>query len=623
MLALCANLVVLHLLVQLGVGEVLAQAIAIVLVTPVNFVGNKLWSFRSRGAYGGGRRRARRSRRRLARAGRRSTAPVYDDSGRLSRRRSRRRPSPSLTEEQAVRRLLGSPKVAAWLERYPPAPVTEADFDRRTRRWRVHVWSGAAGEVASGVVDDARGRVLEAWTGPQVAWKMARGRPRRRSAGRALTSWPVWLALSRCLPRSALADLRRPLALRNLDLLALLSFGDLARILQSRRGVSQRPARLSAARVPARAHGVDRPATPAASPGAPSWPVWLLAAVAMFLVGLRVGLNVEAPRSVIDVGYAGVIGADRILDGQAPYGHMPVEESRTPCGPADSEGEIRQRIQVNGRCEAANPRGDTYGPFAYLAYVPAVATLGWSGRWDSLPAAHATAIALDLLTLAGLTLVGLRFGGRRLAATLAVAWAAYPFTAYALLANTNDASMPAVLVWGFWLVSSPWARGAAVALAGWSKFAALLLAPLWLAYPDGLGLRALPASSPPSGSPPRPSSRCCCSSRISESASRTFWDRTIGFQLDRESPFSLWGWGQYDAAGIPDLGWLRTVLQTRGRRAGRRRRVLAAPSRPARARGADRRCPARDAARPDALVLSLPALGTPLRGARRRPPSPR
>jgi putative flippase GtrA len=47
LLALAANLVVLHLLVQVGVGEVLAQAIAIILVTPVNFVGNKLWSFRS------------------------------------------------------------------------------------------------------------------------------------------------------------------------------------------------------------------------------------------------------------------------------------------------------------------------------------------------------------------------------------------------------------------------------------------------------------------------------------------------------------------------------------------------------------------------------------------------
>ena len=46
-LALGANLVVLYVLVSLGVGKVPAQAVAIVLVTPVNFVGNKLWSFRA------------------------------------------------------------------------------------------------------------------------------------------------------------------------------------------------------------------------------------------------------------------------------------------------------------------------------------------------------------------------------------------------------------------------------------------------------------------------------------------------------------------------------------------------------------------------------------------------
>ena len=47
--ALGANLVVLHLLVVYGgLGRLLAQAIAIVLVTPLNFVGNKLWSFRLR-----------------------------------------------------------------------------------------------------------------------------------------------------------------------------------------------------------------------------------------------------------------------------------------------------------------------------------------------------------------------------------------------------------------------------------------------------------------------------------------------------------------------------------------------------------------------------------------------
>jgi putative flippase GtrA len=45
-IALAANLAILALLVDtFEVGKVLAQAIAIVLVTPWNFVGNKLWSF--------------------------------------------------------------------------------------------------------------------------------------------------------------------------------------------------------------------------------------------------------------------------------------------------------------------------------------------------------------------------------------------------------------------------------------------------------------------------------------------------------------------------------------------------------------------------------------------------
>jgi putative flippase GtrA len=47
-LALGANLVCLQLLIGLGLGKLVSQAIAIVLVTPVNFIGNKLWSFRSR-----------------------------------------------------------------------------------------------------------------------------------------------------------------------------------------------------------------------------------------------------------------------------------------------------------------------------------------------------------------------------------------------------------------------------------------------------------------------------------------------------------------------------------------------------------------------------------------------
>ncbi len=46
--ALVANLAVLEGLVELGLEKIPAQAIAIVLVTPLNFVGNKLWSFRRR-----------------------------------------------------------------------------------------------------------------------------------------------------------------------------------------------------------------------------------------------------------------------------------------------------------------------------------------------------------------------------------------------------------------------------------------------------------------------------------------------------------------------------------------------------------------------------------------------
>jgi putative flippase GtrA len=42
-----ANLLLLTLFVETGMGKIIAQAIAIVLVTPLNFIGNKLWSFRS------------------------------------------------------------------------------------------------------------------------------------------------------------------------------------------------------------------------------------------------------------------------------------------------------------------------------------------------------------------------------------------------------------------------------------------------------------------------------------------------------------------------------------------------------------------------------------------------
>ena len=64
--------------------------------------------------------------------------------------------------------------------------------------------------------------MTEAWTGPQVAWKMARGGA-GAFGGEKINEPLVWIGF--CLVfLIGLADLRRPLSLRNLDLLALLSF---------------------------------------------------------------------------------------------------------------------------------------------------------------------------------------------------------------------------------------------------------------------------------------------------------------------------------------------------------------------------------------------------------------
>jgi putative flippase GtrA len=48
LVSLGANLGVLDALVALGIGKIAAQAVAIILVMPLNFAGNKLWSFRRR-----------------------------------------------------------------------------------------------------------------------------------------------------------------------------------------------------------------------------------------------------------------------------------------------------------------------------------------------------------------------------------------------------------------------------------------------------------------------------------------------------------------------------------------------------------------------------------------------
>lgn len=48
LIAYAANLLLLSGFIALGIDKVVSQAIAVVLVTPLNFIGNKLWSFRDR-----------------------------------------------------------------------------------------------------------------------------------------------------------------------------------------------------------------------------------------------------------------------------------------------------------------------------------------------------------------------------------------------------------------------------------------------------------------------------------------------------------------------------------------------------------------------------------------------
>ena len=233
---------------------------------------------------------------------------------------------------------------------------------------------------------------------------------------------------------------------------------------------------------------------------------------AVFLLGFRCGLNVVGS-NVIDVGYASVIGADHFGSGQAVYGNFPLD----------------------------NQRGDTYGPVLYYAYVPFEALLPWRGGWDGLPAAHAAAVVFDLLTAAGLWLLGKRLRGPDLGALLAYAWATFPFTLLVANSNAND-GLVALLVTGAMLVlAHPVARGAVIAAAALTKFAPIVLAPLFATY--GASRRALVLTAAGFTA----LSTFALAPVAFGDGLGTFYDRTLGFQADRGSPFSIWG--LYDIPG--------------------------------------------------------------------------
>src|SRR3954465_13103727 len=111
-------------------------------------------------------------------------APVFDDHGQLIEAPitpGAPRGPRVLNEEQALSIFEQFPKVAHWLTHYPRGAYdksdknpTNASFDPRSGIWTVQIFYPGAGEIATGKIEDATGRVTEAWTGPQVAWTMAR-----------------------------------------------------------------------------------------------------------------------------------------------------------------------------------------------------------------------------------------------------------------------------------------------------------------------------------------------------------------------------------------------------------------------------------------------------------------
>jgi hypothetical protein len=423
-----------------------------------------------------------------------------------------------LTAAQVERIAAGNPAVRAELRRHPDA--TPYEYTKGPGQWQVSWFSSGRkqAELLQVYLDDSTGDVTQVWTGFQVAWTMARGYA--GAFGRRVNAWYVWVPL--CLlfvapflpwrrTRSwSTGRQRRAWSLLHLDLLALLGFSiSLAFFNNANIGLSTPllvPFMLYAlVRMLLLGFGRGRPREPLRLYVPVSW----LAVAVIFLVGFRIGLNV-VNSNVIDVGYAGVIGADKIIHGKPLYGNWPAD----------------------------NASGDTYGPVNYYAYVPFRAIFGWSGTWDDLPAAHAAAIAFDLLTLLGLYFLGRRIRGPTVGVVLAYAWAAYPFTLWTLSSNTNDSLVALLLVVALLVITSAPARGVAGALAGLTKFAPLALAPLFLRGTDeSLSVRRTIKYSLAYGL----TAFVVMLQVLLNHNLRTFWHDSISYQAGRTSPFTIWG----------------------------------------------------------------------------------
>jgi glycosyl transferase family 87 len=445
----------------------------------------------------------------------------------LVRPPSQRVPPPGfeLSSRQAIGIADGA---AAVRDERAESPAMRPVAFERGDDWQVSYFTGSGAgraEVAMAVVDDESADVLGAWHDHQLHAPLARGYA--GAVAQKVNAPYVWLPLC-LLFLVPFVDPRRPFRLLHLDLLVLLGLG--VSLLFFNRGEVTASVPLVypvLAYVFARMIWVGIRPREQAGPLIPMLDVRWVALAAVALACARIALNIADSR-VIDIGVAGVVGADHITHGQALY-----------------DGGFAPGIGI---------RGDVYGPANYLAYVPFELAFPWNGQWGSVPAAHAAAIAFDLLTALGLVALGrrLRRGpqGRDLGVALAFGWLAYPFTLYTMNANANDSLIAATMVGVMLVLSSPPGRGAMLALASAAKFGPAALAPLFatatgqrrwrsavvfaIAFVAVAAALTLPF--------------------IPDGGLRELYDRTLGYQAARSSPFSVWGLA-------PSLDFLRPVAR--------------------------------------------------------------
>ncbi len=196
-------------------------------------------------------------------------------------------------------------------------------------QWQVSYFTlGGKKEIGLVIINDVSGRVVEQWTGFQVAWTMARGYP--GAFGRHVNALYIWLPLC-VLFVLPFVNFRRPFSLLHLDLLMLLSFSvslaffNHAHIYASVPLVYP-PLLYLLARMLALLRRTRAGAGRSARRAPPQLRLlvsgrWLALGV-VFLIGFRIALNVT-DSNVIDVGYAGVIGAQRLTTGKPMYGDFP------------------------------------------------------------------------------------------------------------------------------------------------------------------------------------------------------------------------------------------------------------------------------------------------------------